>query len=255
VRTPSALCLHRYLPVEFHELAANEAATAPIAVLELGCGNGSSVLAVLRCAVCLQCLWWRAVSETRAPLTRVSGVARGRANAAAVVYACDFSESAVRLMQANVAAAAIPDGSARCVGFVCDVASQQVHQHLADAVAIAEQAVAAEVEGGGECGEAAAAPPLPALRTQMDYVLMVFVLSAVCPTRAVTFLRNACAPLRPGGIVLVRAPLPPSLSLRRAPLSPYLPAFLSHRRSDALPADWRLREARAHSSETTGCTT
>jgi methyltransferase-like protein 6 len=38
----------------------------------------------------------------------------------------------------------------------------------------------------------------------MDYVLLVFVLSAVCPTRASTFLRNACAPLRPGGRVLFR---------------------------------------------------
>lgn len=115
-----------------------------------------------------------------------------RANATAVVYACDFSESAVRLMEANVAAA-LPSCSERCVGFVCDVASQQVHECLAKAVA---------TRRSSESAAAAAAPSL--LRTQMDYVLLVFVLSAVCPTRAATFLRNASAPLRPGGRVLFR---------------------------------------------------
>jgi methyltransferase-like protein 6 len=93
-------------------------------------------------------------------------------------------------MEANVAAA-LPSCSERCVGFVCDVASQKVDECLAKAVATRRSR------------ESAAAAAL-CLRTQMDYVLLVFVLSAVCPSRAATFLRNASAPLRPGGRVLFR---------------------------------------------------
>ncbi|KAK3241320.1 hypothetical protein CYMTET_48901 [Cymbomonas tetramitiformis] len=169
----------RYLLVEFPELSNKD---DPYVVLEIGCGNGSSALPLLR------------------------------ANPKCKVYACDFSPKAVDATCA--AASTLGDLSGRFIPFVCDVAATV--PVLPDTRS-SEETQQTTAPPPGSCGtldilacgrllldswllSASTSPSRPLA----DHALLVFVASAVHPARTVTFLRHAAAAVRPGGCLLFR---------------------------------------------------
>mmetsp|Transcript_37164 Transcript_37164/g.80907 ORF Transcript_37164/g.80907 Transcript_37164/m.80907 type:complete len:311 (-) Transcript_37164:367-1299(-) len=113
-----------------------------------------------------------------------------KANPDLNVHACDFSRQAVSTAKQSVDALAMPPH--RSCLFVCDVATQAVGTCLGAALQDAGAAV-------GPTSEAPSQAP-----SQVDHLLLVFVVSAVAPADMAAFMRNAAGALKPGGCVLFR---------------------------------------------------
>ncbi|XP_065334814.1 tRNA N(3)-methylcytidine methyltransferase METTL2 [Cloeon dipterum] len=129
----------QWLFTEFPELLPKEGNQERINVLEVGCGVGNSVI----------------------PLVRTV------ADPNFFVYACDFSETAVKLLQQEDSY-----DESRCKGFVCDVTAEEW--------------------------------PTPFPPLSLDHVLLVFMLSAVHPDNMGHVARQLFNYLKPGGMVFFR---------------------------------------------------
>ncbi|KAF4520988.1 hypothetical protein B566_EDAN002484 [Ephemera danica] len=111
-----------------------------LSILEVGCGVGNTVIPILK--------------TNNDPNLRV--------------YACDFSSTAVELLQQD------PNyDTARCGAFVCDVTSEEW-----------------------------TTAPFPA--ASLDVAILVFVLSAIHPDKMAHVARQLFYYLKPGGVVLFR---------------------------------------------------
>jgi len=148
-----------WLGVEFPELTTIREGAASHTVLEVGCGVGNTVFPLLT-----------QVEDPRL-----------------FVWACDFSATAVSIVQVRTHACRIrlpwlmdprcPQGSElydtrRCKAFVCDIANEDI----ADTVP----------------------------KASVDVVSMIFVLSALRPDKFAAALRRIYDVLKPGGLLIFR---------------------------------------------------
>ncbi|MCO5576671.1 hypothetical protein L7F22_030486 [Adiantum nelumboides] len=155
----------RYLVKEFPDLLASERV---LNILEIGCGTGSSVLPILR------------------------------ANKAAVVYACDCSESVLKRAHSLALSTISSDGNRRFVPFLCDVSMQRLPSWLCCSSCtdlednIHTDSIPWENDEQLHC------------ISGIDITTMVFTLSSIPPYRMQHVLKECFSVLKPGGLVLFR---------------------------------------------------
>ncbi|KAI5083842.1 hypothetical protein GOP47_0000011 [Adiantum capillus-veneris] len=155
----------RYLVKEFPDLLASDRV---LNILEVGCGTGSSVLPILR------------------------------ANKAAVVYACDCSESVLRRAHSLVQTTISSDGNCRFVPFLCDISIQRLPSWLCCSSCMDLEGIIHEDSISSENGER-----LHCING-IDIITMIFTLSSIPPHQMQHVIEECFSVLKPGGLVLFR---------------------------------------------------
>lgn len=168
----------RYLLKEFPELLTCEDYSK---VLEVGCGNGSTVLPILR--------------------------AKERTS----VYACDCSVEALERAKQNLEYADIDYVMERFHPFCCDFSTIQFPKWLACDSCRNKQNLLHHDSGGIAVNEnAGTLVNLPSTKDSrcclggVDFVTLVFTLSAIPPERMVTAVTECFSVLKPGGLLFFR---------------------------------------------------
>ncbi|XP_057539212.1 uncharacterized protein LOC130817494 [Amaranthus tricolor] len=171
----------RYLLKEFPDLLSCDDYSK---VLEVGCGNGSTVLPILR-----------AKEKTS-------------------VYACDCSVEALERAMQNIADADIENVIYRYHQFCCDFSVAQFPKWLACDLCRTKRVekslpyyTCIKYEVNESEGTLTSSPPNKDGRCCLggvDFLTLIFTLSAVSPERMMTAVRECFSVLKPGGLLLFR---------------------------------------------------
>ncbi|KAA3679735.1 methyltransferase-like protein 6 [Paragonimus westermani] len=138
--------------------------TNSLSILEVGCGVGNFLLPLLEEFVL------RKDADSKSQEDRPIC-------APPLVFACDISERAVRIVRERVLSVS---PCLLCTAFVCDVSQPGSLQHAL-----------IQAQSGSNV-------------TEMDLVTLIFVLSALNPPDMITCLKNVASVLKPGGRLLFR---------------------------------------------------
>ncbi|CAI9091450.1 OLC1v1026492C3 [Oldenlandia corymbosa var. corymbosa] len=154
----------RYLLKEFPELACRGHSK----VLEVGCGNGSTALPILR------------------------------ATENSVIYACDCSNEALDRAKENISAANLTTAQDRFHPFLCDVSTFEFPKWLA-CISCQERFMTA-----GETQYSLCSEERTCCIGGVDLVTLIFTLSALPLHRMTMAIKQCFSVLKPGGILLFR---------------------------------------------------
>ncbi|XP_028770679.1 methyltransferase-like protein 6 [Neltuma alba] len=167
----------RYLVKEFPELLS----CGKNAVLEVGCGNGSTALPILR------------------------------ANKDVIVYACDCSSKSLKRAQEVIGSATIGSFEDRFHTFCCDVSTNGFPQWLAcnscrnKFLQKQPNCLSEFKEGNEPCFTNTCSPDeCDGCTGGVDFVTLIFTLSAVPLERMLRSIKECFAVLKPGGMVFFR---------------------------------------------------
>lgn len=168
----------RYLLKEFPELASFDADSV---VLEVGCGNGSSVLPILR------------------------------AKDSAIVYACDCSSEALERAKEIIHAANVNSPKHRFHPFCCDFSVNGFPKWLAcnsckETFLQKQHLGSSDVYNNAQkdLNDAAYSMESTCCIGGVAFVTLIFTLSAVPPYRMPTAISECFSVLKPGGLLLFR---------------------------------------------------
>ncbi|CAI8603265.1 unnamed protein product [Vicia faba] len=166
----------RYLLKEFPQLLSSHPNSNP-KLLEVGCGNGSTVLPILR------------------------------ANKDVIVYACDCSDETLDRAKEIVNANAIDSFKHRFHTFSCDVSTNGFPNWLACNTCrdkFLQNQSDVEGDNGMNVKESCSSEGFDCCVGGVDFVTLIFTLSAVPLERMPRSIKECFSVLKPGGMVLFR---------------------------------------------------
>ncbi|XP_045809053.1 tRNA N(3)-methylcytidine methyltransferase METTL6 isoform X2 [Trifolium pratense] len=171
----------RYLLKEFPELLSSSPSNSNPKLLEVGCGNGSTILPILR------------------------------ANKDIVVYACDCSDETLEKAKEIITANAVDSFKHRFYTFCCDVSTNGFPNWLAcntcrDQFLQKQSCCLSDFkeDNGLHLRESCSSDEFDRCVGGVDFITLIFTLSAVPLERMPKSIKECFTVLKPGGMVLFR---------------------------------------------------